>query len=170
MNAVKVLVSDTSVLIDLERGSLLVPCFHLSFALAVPDLLYERELKDYGGNHLLELGLRVEALENDGVALSQSYQRNNQSLSMPDSFALALAKTNSQTLLSGDRGLRELAEKEKVECHGVLWLLNQLFKERVSSKSDLHSALEAIASHPRCRLPKNEIQKRLLFFSAPDQT
>ena len=35
----KVLVSDTSVLIDLERGALLDASFLLPFQLAVPDLL-----------------------------------------------------------------------------------------------------------------------------------
>jgi hypothetical protein len=45
----KILVSDTSVLIDLERGGLLVSCFRLPFEFAVPDLLYARELKDFGG-------------------------------------------------------------------------------------------------------------------------
>ena len=42
----QVLVSDTSVLIDLERGSLLATCFRLAFRFVVPDLLYERELKN----------------------------------------------------------------------------------------------------------------------------
>ena len=37
-----VLVSDTSVLIDLKRGSLLEVSFRLAFRFVVPDLLYER--------------------------------------------------------------------------------------------------------------------------------
>ncbi len=41
----KVLVSDTSALVDLERGSLLDAAFRLPFEFVVPDLLYERELK-----------------------------------------------------------------------------------------------------------------------------
>jgi hypothetical protein len=44
-----ILVSDTSVLIDLERGEFLDPCFKLPFVFAVPDLLYNRELADFGG-------------------------------------------------------------------------------------------------------------------------
>lgn len=35
----RVLVSDTSVLVDLERGSLLEASFRLPFQFAVPDLL-----------------------------------------------------------------------------------------------------------------------------------
>ena len=47
-----ILVSDTSVLIDLERGELISCAFKLSATFAVPDVLYERELRDYGGEEL----------------------------------------------------------------------------------------------------------------------
>ena len=161
----KVLVSDTSLLIDLEHGSLIESAFRLPFEFAVPDLLYERELKDYGGADYLRLGLRVEELDGKAVAVALSYRRKRRSLSLPDSFALALAKTNAWTLLSGDRVLRELAKEEKVACHGVLWLLDRIFEHRVISGNDLCAGLDKIAAHPRCRLPKSEVRKRLLFYS-----
>lgn len=59
------------------------------------------------------------------------------SLSLPDSFALALAKRNAWTLLSGDRELRELAEEEEVRCLGVLWLLDRMSEHRVIDLDDL---------------------------------
>jgi hypothetical protein len=37
-------VSDTSVIVDLERGALVDSCFRLPFEFAVPDLLYSREV------------------------------------------------------------------------------------------------------------------------------
>ena len=89
----KVLVSDTSVLIDLERGSFLEIAFRLPFEFAVPDLLYVRELKDCGGNALMRLGLLVEGLDGSGVGLALSYQQRCRSLSLPDSFALAKANS-----------------------------------------------------------------------------
>ena len=162
----KALVSDTSVLIDLERGSLVGPAFRLPFEFTVPDLLYERELKAHGGPDLIRLGLRVEELDGDKVSIALGYLRRRRSLSLPDSFALALAKTNAWTLLSGDRGLRELAEEEGVACHGVLWLLDRLFEHRVIDRSELYAGLDKIAAHPRCRLPRAEVRKRLLFYSA----
>ena len=64
----KVLVSDTSVLVDLERGSLVEPVFRLPFEFTVPDLLYERELREHGGPDFVRLGLRVEELDGDGVS------------------------------------------------------------------------------------------------------
>ena len=63
----RVLVSDTSVLVDLERGSLLEASFRLPFRFAVPDLLYERELKHHGGDRLIRLGSAVEELDSGSV-------------------------------------------------------------------------------------------------------
>ena len=57
-----VLVSDTSVIIDLERGELLESVFQLAVDFAVPDLLFHRELAGPLGDRLLALGLRVEEL------------------------------------------------------------------------------------------------------------
>ncbi len=156
-----VVVSDTSVLIDLERASLLPASFRLSVDFAVPDLLYERELKSVGGDDLRELGLRVEALDGAGVALALGYRRSHPGLSLPDTFALALAKSNAWMLLTGDAALRELAEGELVTCHGVLWLLDRLFEDKMASRQALHAGLREISGHPRCRLPRVEVLRRL---------
>lgn len=160
-----VLVSDTSVLIDLDRGALVEATFQLPFEFTVPDLLYKRELREHGGPEFVRMGLRIEELDGDGVSLALGYLRKRRSLSLPDSFALALAKTNAWTLLSGDRELRELAEEESVQCHGVLWLLDKMFEHCVIDQDRLCTGLDKIAAHPRCRLPKSEIRKRILAYS-----
>lgn len=157
----RVLVSDTSVLVDLERGALLEAVFNLPFQLTVPDLLYERELKDHGGNALLALGLSVSELTDETLQLAVSYTRSNKELSLPDCFALALAKTNSWTLLTGDAKLRQKASGEQVACHGVLWLFDRMMEHSVLDIPLLRSGLQAMANHPRCRLPRAEIKRRL---------
>ena len=161
MSAIVVLASDTSVLLDLERGSLLTAGFRLRCEFVVPDLLYERELRAFGGEDLRKRGLKVEALDGAGVALALEYRRTHPALSLLDSFALALAKVSVWTLLTGDADLRRLAESECVDCHGVLWLLDRLSEESAASRHELHAGLRAISIHPRCRLPKAEIRKRL---------
>lgn len=74
----RVLVSDTSILIDLERASLLRAAFSLEAEFVVPDLLYERELRDSGGADLVALGLRVESLDESEVEHAQAYRLSGQ--------------------------------------------------------------------------------------------
>jgi len=157
----RVLVSDTSVLVDLERGALLPQAFRVPDAFAVPDVLFESELRNFGGSELLRLGLRVESLDGDGVALAQGFRRARPALTVADSFALALARMNGWVLLTGDGVLRTLADAENVECHGLLWLLDQIEAARIASLEELGRALAIIRAHPKCRLPLAEVELRL---------
>lgn len=160
------LVSDTSVLVDLDRGGILNALFQLPFDIGVPDVLYDLELKDWAGPNLIAAGLKVLVLDGDGVALVQRYRGHDPRLSLPDAFALALAKTENHILLAGDASLRKLAEIEEVEVHGVLWVIDALDGHKVLSGVELLQGLRLIAEHPRCRLPKGEIQQRLKRYAA----
>lgn len=120
-----VLVSDTSVLMDLHRGGILETALRLAYEFAVPDLLFERELRAWDGPSL-DGRLAVLALDDSGVELATGYRRADHRLSLPDAFALALAKGGGHTLLAGDAALRAMADAEGVECHGVLWVLDEL--------------------------------------------
>ena len=61
------LVSDTSVIIDLDRGDLLEHAFKIGGEFAVPDVLFEREFDEDFGARLCGLGLKVEELSGAGV-------------------------------------------------------------------------------------------------------
>ena len=166
-----VMVADTSVLIDLERGRFLEHTFALPFRFKVPDLLYRNELanrKDNPGfgEHLIRLGLEVVELEGGEVERAVLIGRKNRSLSLPDSLALALATSRRWTLLTGDGVLRALAQCQKVPCHGVLWVLDRIHENKIASPTELGSGLTAIRDHPRCRLPMAEIDRRLALFSS----
>ncbi len=156
-----ILVSDTSVLIDLERGRLLETIFALPHQFAVPDVLYDREMQGEWGEYLVAIGLQVVEVSSEGVGNALRYRQQRISLSVADSFALALAKEQTWLLLTGDGQIRELAEEEKIECHGLFWLLDTLEKSDTADFQILHEGLTAIASHPRCRLPRREIKTRL---------
>ena len=122
-----ILVSDTSVIIDLERGQLLDACFRLPHELAVPDLLYDRELAEFGGQNLVKLGLRVEELTAAELTAVQTVRRAHPKLSVPDSYAYALASGRQWTLLTGDAELRAVAQAEALPFFGTLWVCDQLF-------------------------------------------
>lgn len=155
-----VLVSDTSVLIDLQRGQLLETALRLPYEFAVPDVLFERELRTWNGLDLRR-HLVILSLAGEGVALAASFRRADARLSLPDALALALAKIGGYTLLAGDAALRAMAEAERVDCHGVLWILDKLDVHGLAAKDDLLAALTLISQHPRCRLPRTEVRRRL---------
>jgi len=161
-----ILVSDTSVLIDVERGSFLEVIFSLPYEFAVPDVLYHREMEGDWGARLVALGLRVEEVSKEGVSNALRYRTQRRVLSVPDSFALALAKEREWPLLTGDNQLRELAAGENVECHGVLWLLDRMEEAGTPGLQALHDGLAALAGHRRCRLPRREITIRIERYRA----
>lgn len=155
-----ILVSDTSVLIDLERGNLLVPAFASGLSMVVPDLLYEDEIENTNGPHLRTLGLGVLALDPPELLLVQRIKCRRPVLSLADCFALVLALRKDHALVTGNCNLRSEAEREKTPTYGLLWLLDQLAGLSVD-RPTLHQGLSGIATHARCRLPKDEVTRRL---------
>ena len=161
-----VMVADISVLINPRRGHLLEQCLSLPFNFRIPDLLYVSELANRKeepalGKRLLRLGLEVVELNGEEVGRAMSLGRENRSLSLPDSFALALAESRKWTLLTGDAMLRALAQSLSVTCHGLLWVLDQIHSNGVATPQGLVSGLKRICDHPRCGLPREEIDRRL---------
>ncbi|MDE3186756.1 MAG: hypothetical protein KGM96_04440 [Acidobacteriota bacterium] len=156
-----ILVSDTSVLVDLERGGLLEAAFSCGLPMVVPDILYERELESQSGPYLRTLGLGVLSLAPDEVALAQRIRSERKALSLPDCFALCCATRPDHVLLTADKALRSEAAGRSVAVYGLLWLLDQMATSERLSASALCEGLERISAHPRCRLPQGEIRRRL---------
>ncbi len=142
------------------------PLPRLPFEFAVPDLLYERELDGVLGNQLVALGLRVEELTPAELIRATVARRQNARLSIPDTFAFAIAQSRRWTSLTGDGSLRELAIAEKVDMHGVLWLFDQFADGGHVPLDRLRDGLSKLSAHPRCRLPTSEVRRRLARFAA----
>jgi hypothetical protein len=160
-----ILVSDTSVLIDLERGGLLEGAFSLGYSMVVPDLLYERELETENGPYLKGLGLGVLALTAEEVSFAQQVRSERNMLSLPDCFALSCATRAGYVLVTGDGNLRAEAEVRVGRVYGVLWILDQLLEKGVATKKQLFDGLTRIHAHPRCRLPHSPVKARLKAWS-----
>ena len=156
-----VLISDTSVVIDLERSELIEHVFALPYRFVVPDALYEKEIKDYGGARLRELGLEIRALTGAQVAEAQRLRALERRISIHDSYALSLAKAEAAILLAGDAAMRRLADAEEVRCHGVLWVFDRLEEHQIVHAAALHAGLSRVIAHPRCRLPRGMVEPRL---------
>ena len=160
-----VLVSDTSVVIDLERAGLIEHVFALPYRFVVPDALYEQELKEYGGPRLVELGLQVRVLTGEQVMEAQRMRALERRISIHDSYALSLAKSEAAILLAGDAAMRRLAAVEEVRCHGVLWVFDEFEERRIVTATELLRGLTAVREGPRFRLPAQDVELRLARYA-----
>ena len=160
-----VLISDTSVVIDLERAELIESVFALPYRFVVPEALVEKEIKDYGGERLRALGLEIRVLTGEQVAEAQRLRALERRISIHDSFALSLAKSEAAILLAGDMAMRRVAEAQEVRCHGVLWVFDRLEEHKVVAAAALHTGLSRVVAHPRCWLPKDMVDLRMRRYS-----
>ena len=158
----QVLVSDSSVLMEFSKRDLLDRMFELRFQFAVPDLLFNEELIDlgrYDRQDLVRLGLRVEALDPEGVATAIAYQSRRRALSLVNCFALA--HHQGYTLLTEDRRMRSFAVEEGIQHHDLLWIIDQMHRAAILTTSQVVAALEAMRADPRSPVPDQELAHRL---------
>lgn len=143
----KILVSNSSILIEFSKRELLDKMFHLEFQFVVPDLLYHEELMDlstYTRQDLLDFGLRVESLDADGVQKAIAYQSEWPALSLVDSFALALAAYRGWHLLTEDRTMRKVAQFKSIAHRDALWVIDNMLDAGIMSVAQVAAVLEAM--------------------------
>ena len=78
-----------------------------------------------------------------------------------DAALLLSAKSQAAVLLSGDRGLRTAAIKEKVNCRGTLWLLEEMVLGDIIVPGHAALLLERMFILGR-RLPADESNRRII--------
>ncbi|GAB3261509.1 hypothetical protein GCM10027296_35580 [Chitinimonas naiadis] len=154
------LVSDTSVLIDLERAGLLATAFSCEITMVVPDLLYGRELANFNGPYLRSLGMGVVELTPEEVSVAQQVKSERPALSLADCFALVCSLRPNHCLMSGDKALRTEAASKGATVFGLLWLMDRM-EERGVPTQTLANGLESILSHRGARLPRDEVEARM---------
>jgi hypothetical protein len=159
--AVRLLISDANIIIDMNTGGLLRLMFSFDATFAVPDVLFEEELR---ADHpeLLRLGLkRLELSEGTVVYASRlvdKYRRLGASIN--DLLALALARQEECPLLTGDGRLRMAGRTEGVDVHGTLWLVEQMVRARTITVKQAESGYVKMREAGR-RLPWDDVDLQL---------
>ena len=157
----RLLISDANIIIDMKAGDLLRMMFRFDATFAVPDLLFEEELRADDPD-LPRLGLKLLELHEETVAyaegLTAKYRRLGASIN--DLLALALARQEKCPLLTGDLRLRTAAQDEGVEMHGTLWLIEQMVKARTITVRQAEGAYTKMREAGR-RLPWDEVDQQL---------
>jgi predicted nucleic acid-binding protein len=108
---------------------------------------------------LLRTGLQVMDLPADRVLRAREVVRILPRLSIHDGFAFALAESHSSCiLLTGDDWLRQFALQYRIEVHGVLWVIDEIYRNALRTPAQLVPALRLFADNSTVRLPR-----RLLY-------
>ena len=157
----RIVVSDSSCLIDLRKASLLDVFLRLPYEFLIPNTLFEEELlkfTDEEKNILLHGGLQVMDLPGGTVARGVEIAGILSHLSVHDGLAFALAESvEACVLLTGDAKLRTLSESYDMEVHGMLWLLDEIHRHGLAPAEQLAAVLRGFDEDPTVRLPGREL-------------
>ena len=154
-----ILISDANVLIDIEDGNLTSHFFRSPYEIAVPDVLFELELKEQH-THLLQAGLKIISLNAASVERAAFWSAKYQRTSIMDRLALSLALQEQCPLLTGDRDLRTAANSEGVEVHGTLWIVGQLLEAKLIDQAQARNSFDSMKAKGS-RLPWGDAEKLL---------
>lgn len=157
----KIVVSDSSVVMDLAKARLIEATLALPYEFMIPDVMLAQELLDLGSytsTDLLRLGFKLGELDGHGVgdALCQ-YQEHHRDLSLNDCFALTLAQRLACILMTGDGRLRAIAETAGLKVHGLLWAAEQIRDLASCPVGQLLNGLEVLERDPLVRLPRSQL-------------
>lgn len=169
----RIVVSDSSCLIDLRKASLLDALVRLPYQLLIPNTLFEDELLKFTTAQkraLLRGGLQVIDLPGDRVIRAIEVSQEVPRLSIHDGFAFSLAEQHEgSVLLSGDGALRSYAAACAMEVRGVLWVIDELHRHQIVSVTALVDALALFAADATVRLPAREVAAYIRRYQALHQ-
>lgn len=155
----QLLISDANILIDMNDGGLLSTMFRLPYEFATPDILFEEELRDTHPD-LIDFGLKIKSIRVEFIGYAFTLNSKHSKVSANDCLVLSLAKQEQCPLLTGDRRLVNVAEREAVIVKGTIWLVEQMITHEIITIEDARRAyqqMEAAGS----RLPFTLALKRL---------
>ena len=143
-----------------SKGGLLEIFLGLPFTLVVSDDLLADELLSFtkAESAVMRRKMAVASLDGEEMELVAQTQREAPALSLHDCAAFVLAqREDGCILLTGDRRLRAKAEGAEIECHGVLWAVEQIAAEKLATTKTLIKTLKAWRDDSTVRLPHAEL-------------
>lgn len=169
----RIIVSDSSCIIDLHKVELLLSIFELPYTFVIPHTLFENELLRLSQQEKAELllrGIEVHELDGVGVKHAHDYFNAHPALQLNDCFALRMAEEiDDAILMTGDAKLREVATAKTIEVHGVLWAADQLDHHAAVDRATLQAAMRVFLDDPLVYLPVEEVRLRIRRFGRQRQ-
>lgn len=161
----RIVINDASCLIDLRKVDLIEAMLRLPYEFAVALPVASNELLDFSQDDwkkLSDAGLQQVDLSGAQVGRAMALRTAHPKLSAEDCFSFVLTQdSNKGILLTGDAALRAAVEAQGHECHGVLWVADELHAKKVVQPPKLIESLTIWNDDPLVRVPAQLIVARL---------
>lgn len=157
---IKLLITDTSIWIDLIKHGLLDAFFKLPYSINAADFVQDNEFVGVNWSILIRKGLQIIELTPIEILNLYDLHQSHHNTSIPDLASYVAALKINGILLTGDKALRKFAE-ENLEVHGLLWVIDLFVHFQILTPQDASICLELILRDPNTRLPKAECIKRI---------
>lgn len=152
------LITDSSIWIDLIKGRLLDAFFRLPYLKCTSTFIRDYESVGIDWQILEAKGLQFLGLSGEETARLYITIQSHRNLSVPDVASLFIAQRTNGVLLTSDNKLRLLANG-LVEVHGFLWVMDQLVTEKVVIPIIAIETLQYLQKDARVRFPKIECDR-----------
>ena len=151
---------DANILLDFIAGDIFDALFLLPFDFQTSDIVAHEVTNSYSHKQLKQLGLTILNLDESEVLEIFTRKQRHIELSVEDVSVYFLSRKYGTMILSNDGPLRILADSDRIEYHGTLWLLGQLVDKDLLSPQDACRALQRMIDNKRW-LPIGECEKMI---------
>ncbi|MCU7491517.1 MAG: hypothetical protein ACM3UR_11265 [Bacteroidota bacterium] len=159
----RIIVKDANIIFSLLDSELMDLCLKLDYEFWTSDFVIN-EIEDTGqkrkiGKYVKDK--RINIYSYNGEEVAQIFELSeNRSLSDADCSVFLLTQIKNGILLSSDRALRAFATRNGIEVKGMIWILDELVKNKIMDPSAAAEKLEFIAENSMW-LPASEVESRI---------
>jgi rRNA-processing protein FCF1 len=149
---------DTNILFDFLEGDIFDALFLLPLDFLLSDMIIHEFYKSFSAVELSQKGVQIQILSDKEIDEIHAIKLEHNELSLEDVSLLFLSRKYETMIISNDGPLRRLADTERIEYHGTLWILGELIRLEHLSPEDAAEALKQMLKKGRW-LPRGECDK-----------
>ncbi|TDH18248.1 hypothetical protein EXU57_24020 [Segetibacter sp. 3557_3] len=156
---VEVVIKDACILFDLFDLNLLANFYELKLTVVTREEVLA-EVTDKNQLQQIQLFIEKGSLQIDNIDALDTYLsilETNPGLSLTDAAVLEAATRRGATILSSDKSLRNESTRRGITVRGLLWILEEMFRQEIISKDVLIEKLQLYTT-VNLRAPRVEVE------------
>jgi predicted nucleic acid-binding protein len=158
----KIIITDTNILFDVIKIGALPEFFSLDFDICTTVFVIE-EIKPFAQKELIDAFIRAKKLtvyefSEEEVEEVTNFNAGRNLKRFTDRSVIWKSLQLKCPMLTGDKKMREVAEKMSLEVHGSIWVIRKLINSNLITTDKAIALLKQLLMI-NSWLPKNEIEK-----------